>query len=174
LKKSKKRRFSNLTANGRFFSKSEFAPTNQRKVQENNFNLQFNSIVFVNVRQVNLEEIKSKIVKYDLIRMETQEIKSILGRNIKYFRFHKQLSQSELAEKADISITFLSNIERGKMFPKVETLSRITKSLNVSVFELFRDDLIPKNDKEMMNRLSEDMTKNVNLAMAEVFKQYMK
>jgi len=105
--------------------------------------------------------------------METQEIKNILGRNIKYFRFHKQLSQSELAEKADISITFLSNIERGKMFPKVETLSRLTKSLNVSVFELFRDDLIPKNDKEMMNRLSEDMTKNVNLAMAEVFKQYM-
>jgi transcriptional regulator with XRE-family HTH domain len=105
--------------------------------------------------------------------METQEIKNILGRNIKYFRFHKQLSQSDLAEKADISITFLSNIERGKMFPKVETLSRLTKSLNVSVFELFRDDLIPKNDKEMMNRLSEDMTKNVNLAMAEVFKQYM-
>jgi len=105
--------------------------------------------------------------------METQEIKNILGRNIKYFRFHRQLSQSELAEKADISITFLSNIERGKMFPKVETLSRLTKSLNVSVFELFRDDLVPQNDKEMMNRLSEDMTKNVNLAMAEVFKQYM-
>jgi transcriptional regulator with XRE-family HTH domain len=105
--------------------------------------------------------------------METQEIKDILGRNIKYFRFHKQLSQSELAEKADISITFLSNIERGKMFPKVETLSRITKSLNVSVFELFRDDLVHEDNKEMMNRLSEDMTKNVNLAMAEVFKQYM-
>jgi len=105
--------------------------------------------------------------------METQEIKDILGRNIKYFRFHKQLSQSELAEKADISITFLSNIERGKMFPKVETLSRITKSLNVSVFELFRDDLVHEDNKEMMNRLSEDMTKNVNLAMAEVFKQYI-
>jgi transcriptional regulator with XRE-family HTH domain len=105
--------------------------------------------------------------------METQEIKDILGRNIKYFRFHKQLSQSELAEKADISITFLSNIERGKMFPKVETLSRITKSLNVSAFELFRDDLVSEDSKEMMNRLSEDMTKNVNLAMAEVFKQYM-
>jgi len=105
--------------------------------------------------------------------METQEIKDILGRNIKYFRFHKQLSQSELAEKADISITFLSNIERGKMFPKVETLSRITKSLNVSVFELFRDDLVNEDNKEIMNRLSEDMTKNVNLAMAEVFKQYM-
>jgi len=55
--------------------------------------------------------------------METKEIKDILGRNIKSYRFHRQLSQSALAEKADISVTFLSNIEQGKMFPKVETLS---------------------------------------------------
>ena len=106
-------------------------------------------------------------------RMEIQEIKNLLGKNIKYFRFHKQISQSALAEKADISVTFLSNIERGKMFPKVETLSRITKSLNVEVFELFRADLVPEDSKAMINRLSEDITKNVNLAMAEVFKQYL-
>jgi transcriptional regulator with XRE-family HTH domain len=105
--------------------------------------------------------------------METQEIKDILGKNIKYFRFHRQLSQSALAEKANISITFLSNIERGKMFPKVETLSRLTESLDVSVFELFRADLVPESNKEMINRFSEDIAKNVNLAMSEVFKQYM-
>jgi transcriptional regulator with XRE-family HTH domain len=105
--------------------------------------------------------------------MEIQEIKDILGRNIKYFRFHKQISQAALAEKADISITFLSNIERGKMFPKVETLSRITKSLEVAVYELFRTDLVPEDNKEMIGRLSEDITKNVNLAMTEVFKQYL-
>ena len=113
-----------------------------------------------------------KNTKDKSIRMETQEIKDILGRNIKYFRFHRQLSQSELAEKADISITFLSNIERGKMFPKVETLSRITKSLNVEVFELFRANLIPEDNKKMISRFSKDIAKNVNLAMTEVFKQY--
>jgi transcriptional regulator with XRE-family HTH domain len=105
--------------------------------------------------------------------MEIQEIKNILGRNIKYFRFHKQISQAALAEKADISVTFLSNIERGKMFPKVETLSRITESLEVAVHELFRTDLVPEDNKEVINRLSEDITKNVNLAMTEVFKQYL-
>jgi transcriptional regulator with XRE-family HTH domain len=105
--------------------------------------------------------------------MDTQEIKNILGRNIKYFRFHRQLSQAELAEKADISVTFLSNIERGKMFPKVETLSRLTESLDVEVFELFRADLVPEDNKEMIKRLSEDITKKVNLAMAQVFKQYL-
>jgi len=105
--------------------------------------------------------------------METQEIKEILGRNIKYFRFHRQLSQSALAEKANISVTFLSNIERGKMFPKVEALSRLTESLNVSVFELFRPDLVPEDNKDMINRFSADITKNINLALEEVIKQYM-
>jgi transcriptional regulator with XRE-family HTH domain len=105
--------------------------------------------------------------------MEIQEIKDILGRNIKYFRFHRQMSQAALAEKADISVTFLSKIERGKMFPKVETLSRITKSLEVEVHELFRADLVPEDNKEMITRLSEDITKNVNLAMADVFRQYL-
>jgi transcriptional regulator with XRE-family HTH domain len=132
-----------------------------------------NIIEFVDVGQVNFEGLKSKIAKDDTSRMEIQEIKNLLGKNIKYFRFHKQISQSELAEKADISVTFLSNIERGKMFPKVETLSRITKSLDVEVFELFRADLAFKENREMISRLSEDITKNVNMAMAEVFKQYL-
>jgi transcriptional regulator with XRE-family HTH domain len=131
-----------------------------------------NSNEFVDVRQANLEGLNLKIVKDDPNRMEIQEIKDILGRNIKYFRFHRQLSQADLAEKADISVTFLSNIERGKMFPKVETLSRITRGLDVEVHELFRADLVP-GDNKIINRLSEDITKNINLAMAEVFKRYL-
>ena len=81
----------------------------------------------------------------------------------KHFRKKYQvfpLSQSALAEKADISVTFLSNIERGKMFPKVETLSRLTESLDVSVFELFRADLVHEDNKEMINRFSKDIVKN--------------
>jgi transcriptional regulator with XRE-family HTH domain len=132
-----------------------------------------NSNEFVDVRQANLEGLDLKFTKDDPKHMEIQEIKDILGRNIKYFRFHKRISQAALAEKADISVTFLSNIERGKMFPKVETLSRITESLEVAVHELFRTDLVPEDNKEMISRLSEDITKNVNLAVADVFKQYL-
>jgi len=105
--------------------------------------------------------------------MNTQEIKELFGRNVKYFRFHRQLSQADLAEKANISVTFLSNIERGKMFPKVETLSRLTESLDVEVFELFRTDLVDKEHKKMINRLSEDITSKVNLALEDVFKVYL-
>jgi len=105
--------------------------------------------------------------------MITQDIKDILARNLKYFRIQRQFSQAQLAEKANISITFLSNIERGKMFPKVETLSRLTESLNVGVHELFQPDLASEDNKKIMNRLSEDITKNVNLALSDVFKLYL-
>ena len=105
--------------------------------------------------------------------MNTQEIKDILGRNIKYFRFHRQLSQAALAEKANISITFLSNIERGKMFPKVETLSRITESLEVEVSELFRVDLVPQDQEEMINRFTENIKGTLISALDGAFKQYL-
>jgi len=105
--------------------------------------------------------------------MLTQEIKDILANNLKYFRIQRQFSQAQLAEKANISVTFLSNIERGKMFPKVETLSRLTESLDVEVYELFQPDLVSEDNKKMMNRLSEDITKNVNSALADVFKLYL-
>jgi len=114
-----------------------------------------------------------KIAEDEPVRMDTQGIKDLFGRNVKYFRFHRQLSQAALAEKANISVTFLSNIERGKMFPKVETLSRLTESLDIGVFELFRADLVPDENKEMMNRLSKDITSKVNLALEDVFKQYL-
>jgi transcriptional regulator with XRE-family HTH domain len=105
--------------------------------------------------------------------MLTQEIKDILANNLKHFRIQRQFSQAQLAEKANISVTFLSNIERGKMFPKVETLSRLTESLDVEVYELFRPNFVSKDNKKMMNRLSGDITKSVNSALADVFKHYM-
>ena len=120
-----------------------------------------------------LVKVYCEIVKEASNWMDTQEIKNIFGRNVKYFRYQRQLSQAALAEKADISITFLSNIERGIMFPKVETLSRLTKSLDVKVSELFISDLIPKEQNEMMNRFTKDIKGTLITALDGVFKQYL-
>ena len=106
--------------------------------------------------------------------MGGKEIKIALGKNIKYLRFHRQYSQAVLAEKADISITFLSNIERGLKFPKPDILSKISEGLDVEVFELFKPDIVPNEDcKTSINRFSKDVSKKVNQAMEDVFKQYL-
>ena len=114
--------------------------------------------------------------------MGGQEIKAALGRNIKFLRSQRQFSQALLAEKADISITFLSNIERGIKFPKPAVLSQIAESLGVEVYELFKTNsapnfapiVVPANNKKLINRLSKVMTRKVNNAMEGVFRDFMK
>jgi transcriptional regulator with XRE-family HTH domain len=105
--------------------------------------------------------------------MDGKAIKAILGKNIKSLRTQRGFTQAVLAEKTDISIIFLSSIERGTKYPQPEILARIAKILGVEVFELFKGDLLPSDSKEMMNRLSEDIAKKINTAVAEVFKQYL-
>jgi len=102
------------------------------------------------------------------------DIKAILGKNVKFLRYRKEYSQADLAEKADISITFLSNIERGLKFPKPDIMVKIAESLDVGVSTLFITEIVPDDNKELINSLSEDITKKVNQAMKEVFRQYLK
>jgi transcriptional regulator with XRE-family HTH domain len=104
--------------------------------------------------------------------MSGQEIKTILGKNIKFLRFRRQYSQADLAERANISITFLSNIERGLKFPKPDILSQIAEGLEVKVCELFETDPVPDDSKELISHFSEDISKKVNQTMKEVCKQY--
>ena len=118
--------------------------------------------------------------------MDGQGIKATLGKNIKLVRNHRQYSQALLAEKADISITFLSNIERGLKFPNPAVLAQISDSLGVEVCELFKTSSAPniapivvRNDsKKMLDRLSKVMTRKVNTAvnnaMEGVFRDFMK
>ncbi|MDR0286990.1 MAG: helix-turn-helix domain-containing protein [Clostridiales bacterium] len=105
--------------------------------------------------------------------MEGQAIKDNLGKTIKFLRFRSSLSQADLAEKANISVTFLSTIERGIKFPQPDILSKLAKALDVEVFELFKTDIVPLESKEMISKLSEDITKNVSQAIDGVFKHYL-
>ena len=47
------------------------------------------------------------------------------------------MSQEQFAETLDISVDFLSLIERGKNAPSFETLERMAKRLRVPVADLF-------------------------------------
>jgi len=114
--------------------------------------------------------------------MDGQEIKTALGKNIKLVRNQRQYSQEVLAEKANISITFLSSIERGLKYPKPAVLSQIAESLGVEVYELFKTNSLPniapivvRNDsKQVLARLSKVMTRRVNSTMENIFNDFMK
>ena len=105
--------------------------------------------------------------------MDGKAIKAILGKNIKYLRTQKRLTQAALAEKADISVIFLSSIERGAKYPKADILARIAIVLEVEVFELFKGEFVPTDSKELVTHLSKDITNKINAALADLFKNYL-
>ena len=60
-----------------------------------------------------------------------------LGRRIRALRRLKRFTQQELAAKMNISVSILSNIERGRYTPKPQFLEKLADNLGVSGEELF-------------------------------------
>lgn len=65
-------------------------------------------------------------------------------RQLRTSRFGPKMTQEELAEKAEISVSFLSMIERGERAPHIETLAKIAYALQVPLTELFSFDSDPE------------------------------
>ena len=105
--------------------------------------------------------------------MQEQELKENLGKNIKFFRFRRQLSQAVLAEKAQLSITSLSDIERGNNFPQAKTLCNLAQALDVEVWSLFKGVGTSDDQNSVLEHFSEDFSKHINIAIETVRKQYI-
>ena len=78
--------------------------------------------------------------------MTGADLRQILSKNLKSLRSQRSLSQIELAEKANISIPFLSNIERSNKWPHPDTLVKLAKALDVEVYMLFLENQMPISD----------------------------
>lgn len=59
------------------------------------------------------------------------------GLRLQKLRKGASLTQEQLAAKAEISVDFLSLIERGKNAPSFETLEKLSTALGKSTKELF-------------------------------------
>ena len=57
---------------------------------------------------------------------------SVIGRRIKNIRIEQKMKQEDLADKLDISIAFISRIERGNSKINLKRLTQIAEILNVS------------------------------------------
>ena len=89
-----------------------------------------------------------------------------MGKRIQFYRKLWQLSQAAFAEKVDLSITSLSQIERGLKYPSSETLSRIANTLGVKVCELFQEDETPAEHRHLLTRFKNDVLKSVEAVYA--------
>ena len=69
-----------------------------------------------------------------------QDIKKIVGNNVRFIRFQTGLSQEKFYEQFDLSPKYLASIERGEVNMSVEFLANLATALNVSLTELILED----------------------------------
>jgi transcriptional regulator with XRE-family HTH domain len=77
--------------------------------------------------------------------MTEADLRQILSKNIKSLRSQRSLSQNELAQKAGISIPFLSNIERAVKWPHPATLVKLARALDVEAYTLFKEKVLAQS-----------------------------
>jgi len=64
-----------------------------------------------------------------------------LGKNLRYLRKQKGLTQSDIAEKLDIKRTMISAYEEGRSEPKLASLNILASTFNISLDELLNRDI---------------------------------
>jgi transcriptional regulator with XRE-family HTH domain len=101
-----------------------------------------------------------------------QDVRTLLGKRVQFYRKKRQLSQAALAEKADISITFLSNIERGRKYPTSDTLSDIANGLGVNVCQLFQETETPPAHQNLLERFKIDLRQGILKTLETVYRAY--
>ena len=60
----------------------------------------------------------------------------IIGLRIRELRLEKRMTQADLAEKTDMSVTYMSHIETGKKRASFESLLRIINALEITMDRL--------------------------------------
>lgn len=63
-------------------------------------------------------------------------INKALGENIRKIRLQKEMTQEELAHRADLDYSYINQIENGKRNPSMEAINSIAKALGVQAKDL--------------------------------------
>jgi transcriptional regulator with XRE-family HTH domain len=69
--------------------------------------------------------------------MTTDSTTKKIGKKLKQLRVAKDLTQAELAEKADMNTNYYAKIERGEVKPAPEAYEKIAKALKVTAADIF-------------------------------------
>lgn len=74
-----------------------------------------------------------------MIKLDNEYINFI--KNIKYYRKKLNLTQEQLAEKSDLSVSYIKQIESGKEFKNItfNTCYKLAKALDINIEQLYKN-----------------------------------
>jgi CheY-like chemotaxis protein len=98
--------------------------------------------------------------------MVTADLKALLGVAIKTERSVLGISQEELAERAGLHRTYVSDVERGARNPSITSIEKLARALELSVSALFDRASNAHGSRDLMEiLLVEDNPRDVQLTM---------
>lgn len=90
------------------------------------------------------------------------EIALVLGKNIRELRIKSGWTQEKLAEKAEISVPFMTQIELARKSASLEVIERIAAALGVSYERLFKSvELRVKDSSYNLSLLEKDLIQSL-------------
>jgi transcriptional regulator with XRE-family HTH domain len=102
------------------------------------------------------------------------ELRRILSLNIKRYRNSRNISQADLAEKLDISVNFLSNIENGNKWISPLTLVKFASALNIEPYELFKpEEALPPDVPVILNKCLDEAVIAVTRTLNQIRDCYL-
>ncbi|MCL2881081.1 MAG: helix-turn-helix transcriptional regulator [Treponema sp.] len=98
----------------------------------------------------------------------------MLSQNLKKIRSFRKFSQAEFAEKINISIPFLSDIENGKKWVSPATLVKMANALNIEAYELVKPEIIiSENTVSLIEDYTADIYKIFGNALDNIRENYI-
>jgi transcriptional regulator with XRE-family HTH domain len=89
--------------------------------------------------------------------MAEKEVLNVLAANIKHYRERSGWSQFDLADKINISVTFLSSLETGKTWASPVTLAKLAAAFGIEVYELLKPEArLSHGSAQLLRKYNED------------------
>jgi len=105
--------------------------------------------------------------------MTEQELRAIVRTNIRRYREFRKWTQAQFAEKLDISINFLSDIENGKKWISPTTMVKFATVLNIEPFELFKPPEAASYDvSALFSRYNNEVVQAVSDSVKQIYGYY--
>ena len=99
-----------------------------------------------------------------------------LGTKIRLFRKKVNMTQEELAEKSNLSVNYISRLERtNNQNISVNSLKAIAEALNIELIDFFDDDslsddgLFRKILLNKLNKMEESKAENISMHLLSIF-----
>jgi transcriptional regulator with XRE-family HTH domain len=106
--------------------------------------------------------------------MNESDLRHILSLNIKRYRAYLKLSQAELAEKLDISIPFLSDIENARKWVSPRTLMKMAETFQIEAYELLRPEgTLPDDAVSVIEKYSAEIYEHFGETLEELRTRYI-